>query len=76
MPPAAAASHLIWHAVAVCELGQVLDMTAEQCLVRGNHVLAVRERVFENFGRGMLAANELDYDVDSGVARTHLASWW
>ena len=36
------------HAVAVCELGQVLDMAAEQCLVRGNHVLAVRERVFGN----------------------------
>ena len=60
------------HAVAVCELGQVLDMAAEQCLIRGNHVLAVCKRVLENFGRGMLAANELDHDVDSGVARNIL----
>ena len=58
--------------VAVCELGQVLDMAAEQCLVRGNHVLTVRKRVLENFGRRMLAANELDHDVDSGVARNIL----
>ena len=57
------------HAVAVREFGQVLNMTAEQRLVRGNHVLAVRERVLENFRRGMFAANELDHDVDIGVAR-------
>ena len=60
------------HAVVVRELSQMLNVTAEQRLVRRYHVLAVRKCVLENFGCGMLAANELDHDVDSGVARNIL----
>ena len=58
-PPAAARLQFNLHA-GCHELGQVLDMAAEY-LVRGNHRLTMRERVFENFGRRDARHNELDH---------------
>lgn len=42
-------------------------MTAQQGLVGRDDVLAVLEGGGEDFGRGVLAADELDDDVDGGV---------
>ena len=44
------------------------DMAAQQGLVGGDHVLARGERVLEDLGRGVLAADELDHNVYGGVA--------
>ena len=48
-------------------LGKRLDMTAEQGLVGGDDMLAVLKSGGENLGRGVLAADQLDDDVDGGV---------
>ena len=45
-----------------------------QLLVGGDHVLARGERGFEDLGRGVLAADELDHNVYGGVADRRRAS--
>ena len=55
------------HAALTRLLGKRLDMAAEQGLVGGDDVLAVLKGRGENLGRGVLAADQLDDDVDGGV---------
>ena len=65
---AAAGLALNLHAARACLLGERLDMTAQQGLVGRDDVLAVFKGSGEDLGCGMLAADQLDDDVDSGVA--------
>ena len=55
------------HAALTRLLGKRLDMAAEQGLVGGDDVLAVLKGRGEDLGRGVLAADQLDDDVDGGV---------
>ena len=55
------------HAARARLLGERLDMTAQQGLVGRDDMLAVLEGGGEDFGRGVLAADELDDDIDGGV---------
>ena len=64
---AAAGLALDLHAALARLLGERLDVAAEQCLVGGDDVLAVLKGRGENLGRGVLAADQLDDDVDGGV---------
>ena len=64
---AAAGLALNLHAARARLLGERLDMTAQQGLVGRDDVLAVLEGGGEDFGRGVLAADELDDDIDGGV---------
>ena len=43
------------------------DVAPEERLVGGDDVLAVCDGVLEDLGRGMVAADELDHDIDGGV---------
>ena len=64
---AAAGLALNLHAARARLLGERLDMTAQQGLVGRDDVLAVLEGGGEDLGRGVLAADELDDDIDGGV---------
>ena len=64
---AAAGLALNLHAARARLLGERLDVTAQQGLVGRDDVLAVLEGSGEDLGCGMLAANQLDDDVDGGV---------
>ena len=64
---AAAGLALNLHAARARLLGECLDMTAQQGLVGRDDVLTVLEGGGEDLGRGVLAADQLDDDVDSGV---------
>ena len=64
---AAAGLALNLHAARARLLGERLDMTAQQGLVGRDDVLAVLESGGEDLGRGVLAADELDDDIDGGV---------
>ena len=52
------------HAAHTRLLGERLDMTAQQGLVGRDDVLAVLEGGGEDLGRGVLASDELDDDID------------
>ena len=47
--------------------GELFHMAAEQGLVGRHHVFAGSEGLFENLGRGMLSADDLDHDIDGRV---------
>ena len=64
---AAAGLALNLHAARACLLGKRLDVTAQQGLVGRDDVLAVLKGSGEDLGCGMLAADQLDDDVDGGV---------
>ena len=64
---AAAGLALNLHAARARLLGERLDMAAQQGLVGRDDVLAVLEGSGEDLGCGMLAADQLDDDVDGGV---------
>ena len=64
---AAAGLALNLHAACARLLGERLDMTAQQGLVGRDDVLAVLEGGGKDLGRGVLAADQLDDDVDGGV---------
>ena len=64
---AAAGLALNLHAARTCLLGKRLDVTAQQGLVGRDDVLTVLKGSGEDLGRGMLAADQLDDDVDGGV---------
>ena len=64
---AAAGLALNLHAARARLLGERLDMTAQQGLVGRDDVLAVLKGSGEDLGCGMLAADQLDDDVDGGV---------
>ena len=64
---AAAGLALNLHAARARLLGERLDMTAQQGLVGRDDMLAVLEGSGEDLGCGVLAADELDDDVDGGV---------
>ena len=64
---AAAGLALNLHAACARLLGERLDMTAQQGLVGRDDVLAVLEGGGKDLGCGMLAADQLDDDVDGGV---------
>ena len=55
------------HAARARLLGERLDMTAQQGLVGRDDVLAVLKGSGEDLGCGVLAADQLDDDVDGGV---------
>ena len=55
------------HAARARLLGERLDMTAQQGLVGRDDVLAVLKGSGEDLGCGMLAADQLDDDIDGGV---------
>ena len=64
---AAAGLALNLHAARARLFGERLDVTAQQGLVGRDDVLAVLEGGGEDLGCGMLAADQLDDDVDGGV---------
>ena len=55
------------HAARTRLLGKRLDVTAQQGLVGRDDVLAVLKGGGEDLGRGVLAADEFDDDIDGGV---------
>ena len=64
---AAAGLALNLNAALACFLCECLDVAAQQGLVGRDDVLAVLEGSGEDLGRGVLAADQLDDDVDGGV---------